>query len=59
MNTVNDMPENIIADNIIVRRSPAKVCWHVLYKKTLLGTADTKKAAEALRIALRGSIQCL
>ena len=54
MDTVNS-----ITNNITVRRSPAQVCWHVLYNDTLLGTAETKKAAEALRIALRRSVECL
>lgn len=31
-----------------VERSPAKVCWHVMYNDVLLGTTDTRAEANAL-----------
>lgn len=34
---------------IKVKRSPAKVCWHVIYNNTLLGTRETKADANALK----------
>lgn len=29
-----------------VKRSPARVCWHILYNGILIGTAATKQEAE-------------
>lgn len=43
-----------------VKRSPAKVCWHVTYNGILLGTRDTKSEANALRDQLlRSQASCI
>ena len=36
-------------DLLVIRRSPAKVCWHILYGAELITTADTKAEAEIER----------
>lgn len=33
---------------LTVKRSPAKVCWHVMLGDTLITTADTKAQANEL-----------
>jgi hypothetical protein len=42
---------------ITVVRSPARVCWHVLYNGVLLGTRDTKSEANALKGELLCTLQ--
>lgn len=34
-------------DSIYVKRSPARICWHILFNNQLIETRDTRKAAES------------
>jgi len=43
-------------DLLVIRRSPAKVCWHILYGAELITTADTKAEAEIERTRLLESM---
>lgn len=33
-------------DGFEIKRSPAKVCWWILFNKVIITTADTKREAE-------------
>ena len=43
-------------DLLVIRRSPAKVCWQILYGAELICTADTKAEAETERTRLLESM---
>ena len=43
---------------ITITRSPAKVCWHIMFNEVLLGTRDTKQQARELKADLVKGLLC-